>query len=371
MPVKKTKRASADIDYKSYLCLPDILNAQHPISGDGKGRAAAHDEMMFIVVHQTYEIWFKLVLFEMDRIQAIFAQKTVADASLRTVAASLGRIVEIMKLLIHQLDIIETMTPLDFLDFRHVFRTASGFQSMQFRELEVRLGLRQEDRIGYNGRPFESYLAEDDRRALHKIMKKKSLLEQLDDWLSRTPFIRTGRFDFWSIYRKAVMDMIADDRRHVMANRKLAGSSREAELEKLKNMEAQFDFLFTGNDKGSPWRFSMKALQAALFINLYRDQPALQQPFRILNDLMDLDELMSLWRYRHALMTQRMLGAKMGSGGSSGHDYLAMTAQKHRIFRDLFSISTFLIPRSRLPELPAAVVDKMGFKYWNGGKDAA
>ena len=123
------KKTDKDIDYKGYLQLDGLLSSQQPLSN-------AHDEMMFIVVHQTYELWFKLILFELDRVQKIFGGKIVKDADLRTVSASLGRMVETMKLLVKQLDIMETMTPLDFLDFRHVFRSASGFQSMQFRELE-------------------------------------------------------------------------------------------------------------------------------------------------------------------------------------------------------------------------------------------
>ena len=365
MTKKTAKPASRDMDYKTYLQLPVLLDAQKPIS-------AAHDEMMFVIVHQTYELWFKLILFELDRVQQIMNGKVVRDADLRTVSASLGRIVATMKLLVGQLDIMETMTPLDFLDFRHVFRSASGFQSMQFRELEVRLGLRPDDRIGYDGKSFENYLPEDDRKKLHKVMNAPSLLDQIDKWLARTPFVETGKFNFWAAYRKAVMDMIAQDSAAVTANRKMPAQAKKMELGKLEGMAAQFDRLFAPRAPDDmSWRLSPKALQAALFINLYRDQPALQAPFKILSDLMDFDELMALWRYRHALMAQRMLGAKMGSGGSTGHDYLVATAAKHRIFRDLFALSTFLIPRSRLPKLPHEVEEKMHFRYWGKKGDAA
>src|SRR5262245_41212406 len=125
-------RESDDLTYKSYLDLDTLLRAQKPVS-------TAHDEMMFVILHQTHELWFKLILFELGRIQGMFSAGTVADADLRLVSAGLSRSVDIMELLIRQLDIMETMTPLDFLDFRHVFRSASGFQSLQFRELEVRL----------------------------------------------------------------------------------------------------------------------------------------------------------------------------------------------------------------------------------------
>jgi tryptophan 2,3-dioxygenase len=352
-------RKPEELTYKFYLGLEGLLKAQNPLS-------EAHDEMMFVILHQTYELWFKLILFELDRIQKVFGMKAVADADLRVVSASLSRSVNIMQLLVRQLDIMETMTPLDFLDFRHVFRSASGFQSMQFREMEVRLGLQHAARVGYDGKSFENFLPDEDRRRLHDIMKQPALIDQVGKWLERTPFVEMGGFSFWKAYRKAVADMIAGDREAVGKNKRISAEGRKAELKKLDGMQAQFDALF-GEGKGEPlpWRFSKKALHAALFINLYRDQPALQVPFQILNDLMDLDELLALWRYRHALMAQRMLGMKMGSGGSTGHDYLAATATQHRIFRDLFALSTFLIPRSKLPKLPKHVVERMGFKYWD------
>lgn len=353
-----------DLTYKSYLGLETLLKAQTPLS-------TAHDEMMFVVLHQTYELWFKLILFELDRIQDIFAAKTVSDANLRLVTASLSRITDIMKLLVRQMDIMETMTPLDFLDFRHVFRSASGFQSMQFRKMEVRLGLRHEERVGYDGKSFENFLPAEDRDELHALMKKPSLIDQVGKWLARTPFVEMGGFSFWKAYRKAVMDMVEGDRQVLAKDRKMPQHAREAELNKLKAMETQFDQLFgTGGGEPIQWRLPKPALQAALFINLYRDQPALQIPFKVLSDLMDIDELLALWRYRHALMAQRMLGTKMGSGGSTGHDYLAATASKHRIFKDLFGISTFLIPRSKLPKLPPQVEDRMRFKYWDKGDSA-
>ena len=89
----------------------------------------------------------------------------------------------------------------------------------------------------------------------------------------------------------------------------------------------------------------------------------LQLPFRLLSGLMDIDETLTNWRYRHALMVQRMIGRKIGTGGSSGHDYLRRTAERHRVFGDLFTLSTFLIPRSRLPGLPEGLRHAMGYRY--------
>lgn len=347
--------ANSSDTYKSYLGLSTLLSCQKTVS-------PAHDEMMFITVHQAYELWFKLCLFELDRIQDIFGGDVVGDSELRLVSASLNRIVTTLRHASGALDIMETMTPLDFLDFRHVFRSASGFQSMQFRELEVRLGLAHEARLGYAGKSFETYLDAEDRERLVQVGSRPTLVAQLDEWLARTPFVEMRGFSFWESYRAAIAEMIARDRAVIESDAQLSDEGRAMELGKLENTEKQFAQLFATED-GLQWRLSNEALQAALFINLYRDEPALQLPFQILGNLMDLDELLAIWRYRHALMAQRMLGTKMGSGGSSGHDYLAATASKHRIFGDLFAISTFLIPRSKLPKLPEEVAKKMAFHY--------
>ena len=110
-------------------------------------------------------------------------------------------------------------------------------------------------------------------------------------------------------------------------------------------------------------RLSYKATVSALLINLYRDEPLLRQPFLFLQKLIDVDELLTTWRYRHAQMVLRTLGQKIGTGGSSGYDYLKSTADQHRIFYDLHNISTLLIPRSELPELPAELKRKLNFNY--------
>lgn len=110
-------------------------------------------------------------------------------------------------------------------------------------------------------------------------------------------------------------------------------------------------------------RMNYKATVAALLINLYRDEPLLHLPFRLLTCIIEMDDQLTTWRYRHAQMVLRMLGNKMGTGGSTGHQYLNDTAQKHMIYRDLHSISTLLIPRSELPKLPDSLKKQLGFYY--------
>jgi tryptophan 2,3-dioxygenase len=359
------KRATP-LTYAEHLQLSELLGCQVRRS-ELAGRPA-HDEMLFIIVHQAYELWFKLILFELDAVQALFAGERVEDRDIGRAVHGLSRIVEVQKLLIQQLEVLETMTPLDFLDFRDLLAPASGFQSLQFRLIETRLGLRREERLNFEERPYDARLAEDERACLQAAEAADSLSDQVEAWLARTPFVDMAGFRFQEAYREAVAAMLAQDAATLRANPALAESGQARELAALEAARERFDSLFDAGrhaalrDEGR-WRFSASALQAALFIQLYRDEPALQLPFNLLGRLMDLDETLTSWRYRHALMVQRMIGRKVGTGGSSGHDYLRQTAEKHRVFGDLFALSTFLIPRSKLPPLPEPVRRAMGYRY--------
>jgi tryptophan 2,3-dioxygenase len=347
--------------YADYLKLGRLLSAQAPESAR-HGRPA-HDEMLFIIVHQTYELWFKQILHELDRIQADFGGEVLEDECLGRIVHGLDRINEILKLLIQQLEVLETMTPLDFLDFRDFLFPASGFQSVQFRLIEIRLGLSAAARLNYAGKPFDATLNENDRSRVAAAERAPKLIEQLDGWLSRTPFVHRPDYDFSREYRRAVQQMLEDDAARVRANPALSPGQGESEASRIEASLAEFQAIFAPAAGGSPWQMSRAAVQAALFIIVYRDRPVLQLPFRLLAALMNVDELLALWRYRHALMVQRMIGVKIGTGGSAGHDYLRDTAARHRIFSDLFRLSTYLIPRSRLPKLPRELEDAMGYSY--------
>jgi tryptophan 2,3-dioxygenase len=357
-----SKPSSKDaLYYPDYLKLPALLSAQAPESAR-HGRSA-HDEMLFIIVHQTYELWFKQILHELDRIQADFGGEVVEDEYLGRIVHGLDRINEILKLLIQQLEVLETMTPLDFLDFRDFLFPASGFQSAQFRLIEIRLGLSRAVRSDYGGKSFDDTLSKADRARIAAAERGAKLIDQLDGWLSRTPFVHRPDYDFSREYRKAVKNMLEDDAARVRANQAMSPAQREAEARGIEGSLEEFQAIFAPASEPSPWQMSRAAVQAALFIIVYRDRPVLQLPFRLLAALMNVDELLTLWRYRHALMVQRMIGVKIGTGGSAGHEYLRDTAAKHRIFSDLFRLSTYLIPRSRLPKLPRELEDAMGYRY--------
>jgi len=346
--------------YGDYLKLQQILQAQQPESTAAGN--AAHDEMLFIIFHQTYELWFKQILFEIDDMQSRFAGEALADRDLLPVLARLERIVAILRLLVRQIDVLETMTAQDFIDFREYLRTASGFQSLQFRLIETRLGLRREERIPVFHGQFDRDLQDTSKAIITKAEEQPSLFEQLDTWLSRTPFVDRGDYKFWDSYRAAVHKML--DEKESMAAQTLQGDALTMEKEAIARGRLKFDSIFDESKADKKlWRFSWRALQSALFIMIYKQEPVLQIPSRLLSLVMDVDELLAQWRYRHALMVQRMMGLSLGTGGSSGYGYLMETLEKHRIYTDLFALSTYLIPSRALPPLPQSLRDDMGYRY--------
>jgi tryptophan 2,3-dioxygenase len=354
------------MDYASYLRLPQLLSNQQLESA--KHGAPAHDEMLFIVIHQTYELWFKQILYELDLIQKIFGGKTVDDADLGRAVHAAERIVKIEQLLVGQIDILETMTPMDFLEFRNLLMPGSGFQSEQFRLIEIRLGLKREARLPFNDASFDASLPADARKNVIATEALPNLHAQIDAWLSRTPFVDKGGFHFRDAYAKALDVMLAHDLEQIRRHPHLSQAEKDVQLASLQKSRAMFDGLlddarYAELHAQGAWTFSRRALQAALFLFLYRDEPAANAGFRMLKALMDMDETFALWRMRHALMVSRMLGRKVGTGGSAGYDYLRATADKHRVYNDLFSIATFLIPRSALPPLPDEVRKAMRYGY--------
>lgn len=357
---------SKPLYYADYLKLDRLLSAQAPES-ERLGRPA-HDELLFIIVHQAYELWFKQILHELALIDGIFASENVDDRDIGRAVAALQRIERILKLVIGQLDVLETMTPQDFLEFRDLLFPSSGFQSLQFRLIEIGLGLRRDDRVTPDDKPYDSRLSEADRLRVQAAEATPSLSDRIEVWLGRTPFVEIGGYRFQESYRAAVTAMLARDSAILRDNPAIGAREREDGLAGLEAAQERFEAIYDETRHADlvaqgAWRFSLRALQAALFVTLYRDEPVLQLPFRLLSLLMDIDETMTAWRYRHALMAQRMIGRKLGTGGSSGHDYLSEAARRYRVFGDLFALSTFLIPRSALPPLPEELRRAMGYGY--------
>jgi len=256
---------SEAVTYQRYLKLEELLSLQQPRD------AVEHDETLFIVIHQVYELWFKVVLHEIDYCRRLL---TAGDAP--RARHTLKRVLTIMKVLVSQLDVLETMTPTEFLTFRERLESASGFQSDQFRQLEFVLGHKTESAL----RRFEE--GSRARKALDERWNEPTL------------------WDAMLVY--------------------LAGEGYPVP-------EAQL-----GRDVTEPIEPS-EDIQSIL-VDIYRDDP---QNAELCERLVDLDEGMQEWRYRHVKMVERTIGMKQGTGGSAGSKYLRTTLN-HPLFPDLWDI---------------------------------
>lgn len=356
----------SSIHYDQYLQLGKILEAQKMRSKEFK--EPAHDEMLFIIVHQVYELWFKEILHDLSSVMEMFSEGAVQETDIGIAISRLDRIVKIQKILVDQIDIIETITPLDFLDFRNYLLPASGFQSFQFRELEVSLGLKRKHRISYTQCAYSGVFSEKEQEILNKLEEGDSMFDLVEKWLERTPFLQFENFDFIEEYKKAVKNMLTMEEEGILNADYISDHEKNLRIKMLGETKTYFSSIFDieSHEKKlaeGKLKLSYKATVSALLINLYRDEPLLRQPFMFLQKLIDMDELFTTWRNRHAQMVLRTLGQKIGTGGSSGYDYLKDTADKHRIFYDLHNISTLLIPRSALPELPVELKEKLNFSF--------
>jgi tryptophan 2,3-dioxygenase len=322
--------------YADYLQLEKITGAQEPESFK-EGRQPAHDEMLFIIIHQAYELWFKQVLFEVNSVIGIMDKPVVNDNSpdMQTVVHRLNRVVTILKVLVQQIDIMETMTPMDFLDFRDMLRPASGFQSYQFKVLEAKLGLKYEHRHGQNY--YISQLKEKDIAIIKDAENGKSVLELVNAWLERMPFITEG---FWKNYEQVYVSSLAE------AEKANAGSFTEV-------------FGHASAER----HLTPRACRSALFIMLYHGYPMLELPFQLLETLLEIDNQLGAWRYRHINMVQRMIGSRIGTGGSTGAGYLKGAMDKHYIFKEVAQLNSYLVDRRKLPALPKEVEEKLGYHF--------
>ena len=361
---------SAKPTYNKYLQLNKILDAQDRLSEVLD--KPIHDEMLFIIIHQIYELWFKQIIHEIDSIIFYFKNPKVTETNINTIVGRLNRVHDIQKIAITQIDILKSMTPMDFLEFRDLLNPASGFQSTQFRIIENALGLKIDSRAKFSKQKYTDFLPKTEVKLVEKYEQNKNLFDLVEGWLERTPFIESEEFNFWKSYKKAIKKMLDDDLKIIRKNPNLDKTSKTEQIENYKNIYKNYDSLF--NEKkykkliqsGSK-RLSQKASLAALFIMLYRDEPILQAPFKLLTKLIDIDQSLNAWRYGHALLAQRMIGTKIGSGGSSGSKYLKRTLEKHSIFDDYANLSTYLIPKSALPILPTTLKEKLGYYFINKG----
>jgi tryptophan 2,3-dioxygenase len=252
------------LTYNSYLAVDDLLKLQKPLS-DGP----EHDEMLFIIIHQTYELWFKQLIHEFQQ-----AQRALEDGNTHYALSILGRIRTIMKVCVAQVDILETMTPLQFNAFRGYLSSSSGFQSAQFRKVEAILGRRDSRMAGH--------LPPDMQEEIAEITSRNSIWDSFLDYLTQRGYTLPA-------------DVI----------------SRDKSVAYVSNPAVQ-DVLLT----------------------VHQSDP---ESAMVSERLVDIDEGIQEWRYRHVKMVERTIGHKVGTGGSSGVEYLASTLF-NPVFKDLWEI---------------------------------
>ncbi len=245
-----------DFTYGTYLRVPELLSLQTCVSVDPETDGPEHDELLFIVIHQVYELWFKQLLHELDHVVVQLDADNTAGAR-----HSLKRVLKIMKTLVSQIDILETMTPAEFASFRDFLANASGFQSVQFREFEFSLGIK--DRVQLE------WFSGAERERLDARHAAPTLWDAFVRWAHR-----------------AGLDVPAD-----VLDRDVTRPVEES-----------------------------SALQAAM-VDRFADEGFAD----LVETLTDLDEGLQEWRYRHVMMVRRTIGTKPGTGGSDGAAYLTST----------------------------------------------
>jgi tryptophan 2,3-dioxygenase len=256
------------LTYARYLALDEVLGAQRP-------RSDEHDELLFIVVHQVYELWFKQLLHELAH-----AQRLLEDGHTAPVVHTLRRVLTILKVVVAQIDVLETMTPREFTGFRGRLEASSGFQSAQFRELEAVLGRRDASVLDAYSPGSEG------RRRIAEAMARPSLYDSFLRYLGAHGYAVPGELGARDV---------------------TATAARTTRLDEV-------------------------------LLGVYADDGG---PAQVCERLIDLDEGLQEWRYRHVKMVERTIGDKPGTGGSSGAAYLRSTLFTP-MFPDLWAI------RSRL-----------------------
>uniref|UniRef100_A0A8D0CK27 Tryptophan 2,3-dioxygenase n=1 Tax=Scleropages formosus TaxID=113540 RepID=A0A8D0CK27_SCLFO len=346
------------IIYGDYLQLEKIVSAQ-VLQSELRGNKI-HDEHLFIVTHQAYELWFKQILWELDSVRDIFISGHVRDErNMLKVVTRMHRIAMIFRLLVDQFAVLETMTALDFFDFREYLSPASGFQSLQFRLLENKIGVPDNQRVPYNRRHYRDNFRGQESEMLLCSEQEPTLLHLVEKWLERTPGLEENGFNFWGKLQKNIEDGLRLEKEKLEKKEEseekeemMAEHNKQREIFTALFDEKRHDHLLSKGER----RLSYKALQGALMIYFYREEPRFQVPFQLLTFLMDIDTLMTKWRYNHVCMVHRMIGSKNGTGGSSGYHYLRSTvSDRYKVFVDLFNLATFLIPRDWVPKLNPTV----------------
>jgi len=363
-------------NYWDYLALDRLLDLQAGVDDDDA--SLVPDELLFIIVHQTYELWFKMVLRELREAVALVGSGPLAESRVPYVVHHLRRVGQIFRLAVEQFHIVETLTPQDFLGFREKLTPASGFQSFQMRELEIVLGLEVNQRETYGKTDALEHireLAEKSpagalawnrlRTALAEAEKGRTIRAVLYDWLYRTPIDGSSPENehdetvvsaFLARYQAALKAHHQRQVERMVATGLTAADEIEGRFERSYKNACSFLAAEDVTAEDLPPDADLEEARARrrrqraglLFIESHRDLPLLAWPRTLIDTVVEVEEQLVLWRTRHARMVERVIGRRVGTGGSSGVDYLDRTT-RHRIFGDLWSVRTLLLPKELVP----------------------
>ncbi len=352
------------MNYWDYIRVEDLLDLQGGIDKDES--KLENDEVLFIVVHQIYELWFKLILRELEAARDLLHQNPVPDMALAQATRSFRRVTRILEQAVSHFAVMETLTTRDYLGFRDSLIGASGFQSAQLREIEILLGLEDSTRLnlGQTGTYKDALKANDGKaspalkRVERRLARGPSLREVVYAWLARTPVSPDGPDKFLD-------DLVKSHEQEMEKRLGMLGTQSSVSADDLALWKQRYQtelgfaerFLRGEDDENaSPEeRADRRKRRAALvFLESYRELPRLAWPREALDALVEMEQQMLIWRARHARMVERVIGRRTGTGGSAGVDYLDQTALRYRVFGDVWAIRTLLVRKAAIPSIDNA-----------------
>lgn len=351
------------INYWDYIRVEELLALQsgmHEQESD-----VSNDEVLFITVHQVYELWFKLILRELEHVRSVFRQNPVPDQALSAAARSLRRCVTIFEIATAHWKVVETLTTRDYLAFRDQLVGASGFQSAQMRQIEIILGLDDSKRISCAGEAsYKEALRDQDGekspaflRVDQQLASGPSFRSALYDWLARTPIdgsseeadVRAYTGAFLASHEAQARQLIESSGGALpQMDRELLGKRYQRDIDHARAFLEGHDLANLPDAEQAKRRHSRAAL---VFIESHRELPRLTWPRELIETTLSLEQAMIIWRQRHARMVEQVIGRRTGTGGSGGVDYLDATAQSYRIFNDLWAVKTLLLKSDLTPSL--------------------
>jgi tryptophan 2,3-dioxygenase len=362
--------------YWEYIKVEELLGLQAGI--EGSEDALSNDEVVFIVVHQIDELWFKLVLRELVSVRNLFAQEHVREQSLSTAVGGIRRAALLFQQLSGHFAVMETLTTRDYLAFRDKLSPASGFQSAQMREIEILMGLPESERIALGHESYLQALRYSDgrespasRRVETRLGDRPTLREAIEEWLYRTPIdgstpdrpddhghVASFVESYLAAHRRELLEIQAHAVAHALTaeDRERLQQRYEREIDSARAWLEARDVPDDG-DEGSAARARRSRIRAALvFIESYRELPLLAWPREVIDAVVALEQAFTIFRQRHARMVERVIGRRTGTGGSAGVDYLDKTAITYRVFRDVWATRTVLLRKAVLPALANAAM---------------